>query len=415
MHSDVARIVARLDEQAAAISDALCTAAQDDAPELPRDDRMSELMRAAMRDQLQTIFRALLQGIDVAQLVVPATHTEYARALARQDIPIKAMMHAHRLGQRRLGELVVAELQAAGLAPEAQVAVIETLARTLSKYVDVLSQQALSAYQGEHELRLKARRIAGEAQIREVLDGAKAVDAEAVSLAIGYPLSWEHLALVVWYPRGEAAHDRFASLWDFVRALAVAAGSTAIPLLVDTGREASWVWLPYRRVPGNAVANIREFVGQRTYAPNLAIGVMGCGVEGFRRSHRQAQRARAAAGEGIGQSNVVVAATDTGVVSAALLDADVEEMRGWVADVLGPLASDTDDDARLREILRIYLSFGRPYRVAEELNVPLEAVKSDVQRAVARRGRPIDDKRTVEVALSACKRFGAAVLRPLPD
>ncbi len=415
MHSDVIRIVARLDEQAAAISDVLCTAAQDDAPELPRDDTMRELMRAAMRDQLQTIFRALLQDIDATQIVVPPTHTEYARALARQDIPIKAMLRAHRLGQRRLGEVVVAELQAAGLAPESQVAVIETLTRTLSKYVDVLSQQALAAYQGEHRLRLAARRIAGEAQIREVLDGAKVVDTEAVSLAIGYPLAWEHLALVVWYPSVDAAHDRLASRWDFVRALAVVAESTASPLLVDTDRTASWVWLPYHRVPGNAVGNIREFVRLRTHAPNLAIGLMGCGVEGFRRSHRQAQRARTAAGQGIGQSNVVVAATDAGIVSAALLDADVEETRGWVADVLGPLASDTDDDARLREVLRNYLNFGRPYRVAEELRLRLETVKSDLQRAVARRGRPIDDKRNVEVALLACQRYGAAVLRPPLD
>ena len=38
MDSDVARIVARLEEQVATISDALCTAAQDSVPELPRDD-----------------------------------------------------------------------------------------------------------------------------------------------------------------------------------------------------------------------------------------------------------------------------------------------------------------------------------------------------------------------------------------
>lgn len=414
MDSDVARIVARLDQQAAAISDALCAAAQEDVPELPRDARMSELMRAAMRDQFHTIFRALLQDIDVSRIAVPATHTEYARTPARRGIPIKSMMRAHRLGQRRLGEAVFAELQAAGMAPETQSTVVETLARTLSKYVDVLSQQALAAYQGEHE-RLTARHIATETQIRGVLDGPESFDVEAVSAAINYPLSWEHLALIVWFPHVDAEHDRLASVWEFLRALAVAADTTARPLLVGAGRAAWWVWLPYRSVPGDAIVNIREFVRLRTDVPNVAIGAMGCGVEGFRRSHRQAQRARKAAEGRIGQPSEVVAATDAGIVSAALLDVDLEEIRGWVTDVLGPLASDTDDDARLREILRIYLHFGRPFRVAEELQVPLEAVRDDVQRAVARRGRPIEDKHGVELALRAAQRYGAAVLRPLHD
>lgn len=193
MDSDVARIVARLDEQAATISDVLCTAAQEGVPELPRDDEMSALMRAAMSDQLHTIFRALLRDIDVTRIAVPATHTEYARVLARRGIPIKAMMRAHRLGQRRLGAVVFAELQAAGMAPETQVTVVESLARTLSKYVDVLSQQALAAYQGEHGLMLTAQRIQGEVQIRDVLDDVKSFDVDAVSMAIGYPLSWSTL------------------------------------------------------------------------------------------------------------------------------------------------------------------------------------------------------------------------------
>lgn len=422
MDSDVARIVARLDEQAATISDVLCAAAQEGVPELPRDDEMSALMRAAMSDQLHTVFRALLRDIDVTRIAVPATHTEYARVLARRGIPIKAMMRAHRLGQRRLGAVVFAELQAAGMAPETQVTLAESLARTLSKYVDVLSQQALAAYQGEHGLMLTAQRIQGEAQIRDVLDDVKSFDVDAVSMAIGYLLSWEHLALIVWYPGRDPAHERLDGLPEFVRALAVAADTDASPLLVGADGAAWWVWLPYRSVPGEAIAHIREFVRVRTDAPNVAIGAMGCGVEGFRRSHRQAQRARTAAQARTSPPGEVVAATDAGIVSAALLyvdadadadaDADIEEIRGWVTDVLGPLASDTDDDARLREILRIYLYFGRPYRVAEELNVPLAAVRYDVQRAVERRGRPIGDKRNVELALIACQRYGSAVLRP---
>ena len=415
MDSEIARIITRLDEQAATISDALCTAAQDNVPELPRDDGMSQLMRVAMRDHFQTVFRALLQDIDVTKITAPATHIEYARALARRDVPLTAMMRGHRLGQRRLAEVMFAELEASGMESARKAAVIETLARTMAKYVDVVSMQVLAAYQREHELLLKAQRITRGMQIREVLDGARSFDVEAVSTAIAYPLNWQHLALIVWYPSGEIGHDQLASLWQFVHVLAAAAETEASPLLVSTDPAASWVWLPYRSVPGATDMKIHELVRSRTDAPNIAIGAMGCGVEGFRRSHRQAQRAREAAHARVGQSNMVVAATDADVVTAALLDVDVEEIRGWVTDVLGPLASRTDDDARLRQILRLFLYFGRPYRVAEELNMALQAVKYHLERAVARRGRPIDDKRNVELALLACQRYGAAALGPGED
>lgn len=412
MNSDVARMVARLDERAATISDILCTTAQDNVPELPRDDTMSKLMRSAMRDHLQTIFAALLHDNDVTKIAAPATHVEYAKALARRDVPISAMMRGHRLGQRQLSEVVFTELQALGMAPASQAAVIETLARTLLKYVDVVSEQALAAYQGEHRAQLEAQRIARAIQIRDVLDAGAPFDVDAVSATLGYPLSWQHLALIVWYPTGQTTPDQLAGLSEFVDVLAAAVGTSARPLLAGTDSATLWVWLPFRSVPGEAVMKIHEFVRSRTNAPNIAIGAMGCDVAGFRRSHRQAQRAREAVRAHGVQQNVVIAATDADVVGSALLDADGEEVRGWVHDVLGPLASDSDDDARLRETLRIFLRFGRPYRVAEELGISLRAVKDDMERAITRRGRPIDDRRNVELALLACQRYGSAVLKP---
>jgi DNA-binding PucR family transcriptional regulator len=300
--------------------------------------------------------------------------------------------------------------------PASKAAVIETLTRALLKYVDVVSQQALAAYQGERKVLLEAQRIAHDMQVRDLLDDARSFEIDAVSTAITYPLSWQHLGLIVWYPGGATSRNERTRLQDFVRDMAKAVDASASPLLAGAEPATTWVWLPYRLVPGDIVTRIREFVRLRTDAPSIAIGAMGCGVEGFRRSHRQAQRARKAVSAPSDQQNVMVAATDADIVAPALLDVGVEEVRGWVADVLGPLASDTDDDARLRETLRVFLYFGSGYyAVAKELNMPLHEVKDSVERAVARRDRPIDDKRNVELALLACQRYGAAALRPSQD
>jgi DNA-binding PucR family transcriptional regulator len=85
-----------------------------------------------------------------------------------------------------------------------------------------------------------------------------------------------------------------------------------------------------------------------------------------------------------------------------------------VAAVLGDLASDNENDARLRETLRVFLGCGCSYKVAaEDLNLHSNSVKYRVGRAIARRGREIgSDRLDVELALLACHWYGSAVLQP---
>jgi DNA-binding PucR family transcriptional regulator len=103
------------------------------------------------------------------------------------------------------------------------------------------------------------------------------------------------------------------------------------------------------------------------------------------------------------------------LATAALLGAsDIADLRQWVADLLGPLADDTENDARLRETLRVFLRCGSSYKLAaEELDLHFNSVKYRIGRAVARRGRDIaDDRLDVELALLVCQWYGAVVLRP---
>ena len=174
-----------------------------------------------------------------------------------------------------------------------------------------------------------------------------------------------------------------------------------------------WGWIPLDAAAAStAVADIRQFVAKHDDAPSVALGSPLAGVEGFRRSHRQAQRARNVAIAAGADPQSVIAADDPGLSAAALLGNDLDEARAWVREVLGPLSSDTDNDARLRETLRIFLRSGASYKAAaDRLNLHFNSVKYRVQRAVERRGRPIgDDRLDVELALLVCHWFGEAVL-----
>lgn len=140
-------------------------------------------------------------------------------------------------------------------------------------------------------------------------------------------------------------------------------------------------------------------------------GPSGC-LSLLRRSHGQAQRARDVVIAAGADPASVTAASDPGLSAAALLSGDLDESRQWVREVLGPLSSDTDSDARLRETLRVFLRSGASYKSAEDrLHMHSNSVKYRVRRATERRGRPVGDARLdVEIALLICQWFGRAVL-----
>jgi DNA-binding PucR family transcriptional regulator len=218
----------------------------------------------------------------------------------------------------------------------------------------------------------------------------------------------------MWYPDLGTEGDDLARLQRFVRELGEAAGAAASPLFVAADRSCGWGWLPYRAAVTDAVEKVRGFAQTRPDSPSVAIGTMAGGIEGFRRSHREAADARSVAIIREKRGPTVIAATDPGLSVVARLGGDVADTRDWVATVLGDLASNDENDARLRETLRVFLSCGSSYKLAaEELNLHFNSVKYRVARAVARRGKEIGgDRLDVELALLACHWYGSAVLQP---
>ncbi|MCC3316056.1 PucR family transcriptional regulator [Nocardia africana] len=407
----VARIAARLNEQVTGVSSLIKDALEERIPELRGDARTVELLGASVEGNVDTILHALRHGIAVERITAPTAALEYARRLAQHGVPVNALVRAYRLGQRGLTELVFAELHAIDMEPTTRIAVIEEITDVLFAYIDWISQQVVAVYEEERERWLENRNSVRAMRVREVLAQDTAVDVDDATAAIRYPLRRHHVAMVLWYPDADSDSDDLARLQRFVRDLAGAVDVAAAPLFAAADRTSGWVWLPYTSDPDDPAARIRRFAATRPDAPHIAIGAVGVGVEGFRRSHRQAQRARAVAARS-GAADKVVAATDPGLTAAALLGENPAAVRDWVGDVLGPLATDTASDARLRDTLRVFLRTGSSYKAAaQELGLHYNSVKYRVSRAVSRRGRPIaDDRLDVEIALLVCHWYGKSVL-----
>ena len=234
-------------------------------------------------------------------------------------------------------------------------AVFERITAVTFRYVDWISQEVVVEYERERERWLEHRNSVRAVRVREVLDTTD-VDLDAITSAISYLMRRIHLGLFLWLPEETTQGDELVRLERFLRELTESLQTQGSSLFVAADRVSGWGWIPLHpaAVP-TVVADIRRFVAKHDDSPSIALGSPLPGVEGFRRSHGQAQRARKVAiAAGAGAASVT-AADDPGLSAAALLGDSLDEARIWVREVLGPLSSNTENDARLRETLPFFL------------------------------------------------------------
>src|SRR5246127_5018528 len=410
----VAETADRLLQRLAAVSSEVLRTLEDQIPELRGDAQLMELLGSSVEGNVDTVLHAMRYDIAVERIEAPTTALEYARRLAQQGMPVNALVRAYRLGSRRENELVFAELRVIDIPEPMRVGVIEAITGTLFEYIDWMSQQVVAVYEDERERWLENQNSLRALRVREILAANKTIDVDAATTSIRYPLRWHHLGLVMWYPDAGPEGDQLGRLQRFLRELGEAAGAAAGPLFAAADRSCGWGWLPYRSAVADAADKVRQFTLARPDSPSVAIGTLANGVQGFRQSHQEAKTARSVAVIAKRPAPTVIAATDPGLSVVARLGDDVAGIREWVAAVLGDLAGDNENDARLRETLRMYLACGSSYKVAaEELNMHFNSVKYRVGRAVARRGREIGaDRLRVELAFPACHSSGSAGARP---
>ncbi|MEE6167370.1 MULTISPECIES: PucR family transcriptional regulator [unclassified Mycolicibacterium] len=397
-----------------AVSRTVQQALASDITQLRGDPELVQLLGASVAGNVETIFHALRHDISLGNIEPPTAALEYARRVAQRGVPMDALVRAYRLGHALVIDAASEEVNAAGLEARIGLAVFERITSVSFRYIDWISQQVVVVYEEERERWLANQNSARALRVREVLAtplSAAVADPDTLTAALRYPMRRMHLALVLWWPADCDRDDGLGRLEILLRDLAEAVGAQDSPLFVAADRNTGWGWIPLSaRAAASALDTARDFLGAQSDAPAVALGTPLRGVDGFRRSHRQAVRARVvavAAGSG-----GVTAASDPGLAAAALMGENLDAARGFVIDMLGELASDTPNDARLRETLRVYLAEGASYKSAgEKLHLHFNSVKYRVSRAVERRGHPIDEDRLdVELALLLCHWYSTAVL-----
>ena len=405
-----ALIIGQLDDKLTEISRSIQKVLLTELPEIGGDGELLGLVHDSIQENLDTFLHAIRNGISIDHIEPPTAALEHARRLAQRGVDADFLVRTYRLGHQAVVRIVLDELRDAQFATDLTLDVFERVTSTSFRYIDKTSRLVLTTYQSERDRWLANENRVRALRVREVLDGNE-IDIDDTTDALRYPLRRIHLSLIVWCAECEDGNELVA-MERFVTELATSLGARERPLFIAADRVTGWAWIPLSEdAAPDAVTRLREFADGRADAPWIAAGDPLPGVDGFRRSHAQALAARAVVVASGSQPPAVTTANDPGLVVAAQFCADLQQARAWVGDVLGPLASATDSDERMRETLREFLHTGSSFKAtADALHLHVNSVKYRVQRALERRGKPITgDRLDVEVALLLCHWFDTAV------
>jgi hypothetical protein len=342
-------LVERLRSGRLEIEQALFAHVRDAGSAGPAGDHDAEYM-AGLRASVAGALDYFLVGIERGEEwsgPIPSVALAQAQRAARSGVGLETVLLRYTAGHRRLVGFVMAE--ASEFAPEVLRQVLDMQGLLLER----LMAQVSVEYRREAERAGRSLEQRRAELARRLLAGEPLATAE-----LGYELDAWHLGVIA---TGLGAREALRAL---------AQGADRQLLLLSRGNETVWAWLGGRR--SLSVADVERLMSAAE-APgvSLAIGEPGCGLDGWRLTHHQAQAALLVA---LRSQERVTRYGDVALVAAVLRD---EVLARWLLDTfLSPLEGQRDGGAALRETLRRYFAAGQNVsKAADELDVKRQTVE----------------------------------------
>jgi hypothetical protein len=336
-----------------------------------------EAMRASCLANIERGLADLSRG-DTLPEQPPPEARELALLTARLDLSLAALLRCYRVAHAFMWQQWFDAVEREPADPAVRRDALERGSRFFFAYVDRVSTLVTDEYTAERDRFMRSREQRRTQLVRDVLDGADPDPDEALG-QLDYDLRLHHLALVI------SGQDPEAVVAELVRAL-----EAPHQLVVSLAGDRAWAWL----------GRTREFrLPERLDAPGgatISLGDPAPGVDGFRRSHREARDAHVVA---LRSGRAVIRYDD--VALEALVAGDESRVRAFVARELRGLDGNDVRSRRLRETLRAYFSTGQNASAAAALLGVHEHTVAYRLRAIEERlGRPVTARRAeLETAL----------------
>lgn len=355
--------------------------------------------RRAVEATVLTALHALLTEPRPTTDLVPPEAVAGNAELARRNVPLDRVLRGVRLGHAHLHARL---MDALNREPEAAPRAREThrVSELLFVYADLQASRLAEEYVAERDRWRRSTEAARRRTVDDLLAGRPVGGGAVAARTLGYDLARHHAAFIITSPAPDPS-DRALRL--LAAELSRAAGGENL-LTVAAGGTELWAWTSWPAPPPReALTRLPHLIPERRPL-KVAVGPLGYGPEGFRRSHRGAREAARMAR--LGHTGWLCDYAD--VATAALLTADPEHARWFATGVLGPLAADHPRLADLRETLRVYLAEGRsPQSAAERLYIARNTVTYRVRRATELLGGPLPpDPLDLRLALEITRLLG---------
>jgi hypothetical protein len=377
-------------------------------PELGGGPEQFDLLRMGIESQM---IQCLLR-VSGATPDAPAVTDEAllsAVQLVRRGISLDRVLRGARLGQAQMARGFLSACRE--LVPASDCTDhMQCVSEQLFEYFDDFCGSIVDAYIHERDRWMTSAAAARDEAVRQILND-EPVDTAATQKVLDYYLNRDHLALTLWY---EPSFNRVdtSQLQIVAHDLLLHLGARQ-QLIVPVGAGRLWAWGNQRQFGRSVDVDVSAArPAQRDV--RVAVGMPADGVDGFRRSHRDALAAeKVARCSDPGKS--AWASSYAEVAIPAMLTADLDAARQFVQRELGPLAADTAHAADLRATLLSYFEEeSSPFAAARRLHVARNTVGYRVKRATELLGYDLSTRRySLHTALILADRFAALVLEPV--
>ncbi|WP_128643039.1 PucR family transcriptional regulator [Rhodococcus opacus] len=373
------------------------------------DPRLRGLLEASVTENIVAAVHFLENDTPEEDLEAPTAAIVYARTLAQRDVPLSALIRAYRIGHARF--LDASMRYAVEMDGGSSSATIIRLVNRSAQYIDRVCEQVGLAYEQERDRWVGSRSGLRQQWVAQLLDGA-VTDIRQAEEALDYSLTGTHVGVDAWADPTVSPHEAVTVLDQLRSLLFPVLGAVGRPLMVPTDEREVRMWFSVAGTAEIDVDRIAKVLAGASLPVQVAVGCPESGVEGFRRSLKQADRVREIAMASGAGPRVI---SYSQVASIALMVGDLDAVRRFVIGCLGDLAVDDDRNMWLRETLRVFLSKNRSFAAAaESMTLHRNTIQYRVQQAMDLSGHNFDDgERTLDVqlALQAARWLGSAVLR----
>ncbi|MGW1917642.1 PucR family transcriptional regulator [Streptomyces sp. NPDC002076] len=381
-------------------------------PELRGDATVIKILHASIAENVATLLHIFENGIPLEKIEGPAAALEYARRLAQRGISLSAMVRAYRIGHWRFLQWCLGELNRQDADPDLATATNRRMLQVSFGYIDRVTEHVIVVYQRERDHWLLSQTAARAARVRDILT-EKDIDLNWAEPALGYRILQHHLGLVAWLPTPKGEGEGLAVLDRIINKIARKLDCPARPLFVPRDAMVSWAWLPLGSHSDVSWKKLSNVVEHSNPSVHMSAGCVGYGIEGFRSTHRQAMRTQELAAA----ANPAPQFTEfSAVAPIALMATNIDDMRAWVWGILGPLAVDDENSARLRETAQFFLDTNCSYTATASAQIlHKNTVQYRIRKAEELMGRPVQKGHAdLEVALRAVQYLGSTLLRTHP-